>query len=352
MNTGGQTLAIISQNIASEKLNTSYFTPDIPHELLVVCQQEVKSPYNPTIVSDYYISTSELTPIADVFLNNPNAKIDKNLRMIVYSRNHRYIVKTGTIPIANKAGIKGAFAYGYQTLTSSTGNLTKTAGYSKGAVWATLEKNGTTYLFVNAHLPMDKKAPGLGVDYRTKAFKTILTKLAPLVTANTYIFFMGDLNFRMDEVGRNQLNPLLEQPLPISLTDISPTSGQSYTCKFIPTGTKDCRLQEIEPGVPPKDPTCFDNERIPSRCDRILVGDNNLPILDYKTFVLDTKFDHNGIYATFELSHIKSKYLSSMNHYGPRHSHPKILVSSTPVKQNHTYRVRRNIRRTRKQQRY
>jgi len=307
------TLGIISQNLASEKENTRYFTPNMPHDILVVCQQEVKSPYNPKIISDDYIRTNRLASIADVFLNNSNAKIDKNLRITVYSKDTSYTVKTGTIPIANKAGIRGAVAYGYQALTSGTGNLTKTAGFSKGAAWASLEKNGTTYLFVNAHLPMDKKAPGLGLDYRIKAFKTILTKLAPLVTANTYMFFAGDLNFRMDTAGKNQLYTLLEQPLPISLTDISPISRQQYTCKFLPNKTDECRLQEIKPGAPPTDPNCFDNERIPSRCDRILVGDNHLPILDYKTFVLDSKFDHNGIYATFELLS-QLKYTRSMVH--------------------------------------
>jgi len=165
------TLGIVSQNTASEKENKEYYTPNSNHTLLVVCQQEVKSPYNPTIISDDYIHDNKLLSVADVFLNNSKAKIDKNLRITVYSKDPSYIVKMGKIPVANKAGILGAVAYGYQTLTSSTGNLTKTAGYSKGAVWVSLEKSGTTYLFVNAHLPMDKKAPGLGVEYRIKAFK-------------------------------------------------------------------------------------------------------------------------------------------------------------------------------------
>jgi hypothetical protein len=188
-----------------------------------------------------------------------------------------------------------------------------------------------SFLFVNTHLPMSAKSPGRGIDYRIKAFKTILTKLSPHVTENTYLFVTGDLNFRII-ADKNQLNDLLAaDTLPIPLTDISPPSGQKYTCKFNTTGTTDCRHQIIRPGKAPTDPSCFDPKREPSRCDRVLIGDKNLEMMKYETFTIGSDFDHNGIYTVFRLPHTKSRLLSSYNHYGP------------------TRRKNRRVRRTRKQ---
>ena len=302
------TLGILTQNMDSQStLPANEFTPSMPHNILVICRQEVKDPDHAPLVPDTYLTTNGLFLISEVALNSSRTKSKQNVKMAVYSKDRTYIVEKGTIPVSIMAGVLGTITNIGQAY----------AGYSKGAVWTKLTKNGVSFLFVNAHLPMSAKSPGRGIDYRIKAFKTILTKLSPHVTENTYLFVTGDLNFRII-TGKHQLNDLLAaDTLPIPLTDISPPSGQKYTCKFKPIEATDCRKQIIRPGEAPIDPSCFDPKREPSRCDRILIGDKNLEMMKYETITIGSQFDHNGIYAVFRLPHTTSRLLSSYNYYGP-----------------------------------
>ena len=317
-------LGILSQNMASESTGPSEkFTPSMPHSVLVICRQEVRDPDNANLVPESYLSENKLVLRSEVALNDISKNTKQNVKILVYTKHTPYLIEKGVIPISAKAGVVGVIGNIYQGV----------AGYSKGAAWTKLNIDyHTSFLFVNVHLPMDKHAPGLGVDYRTSAFKTLLTNLLPHVTENTYLFITGDLNFRMDEAGKNQLNDLLAMDtLPISLTDISPPSEKQYTCKFNPTSTTECRMQKIIPGNTPRDPSCFDEKRIPSRCDRVLVGDKNLELLKYETFVIGSKFDHNGIYSVFRLPEIKKLVLLSHSPDSPPASPPASRSASPPA---------------------
>jgi endonuclease/exonuclease/phosphatase family metal-dependent hydrolase len=291
------TLGIISQNVAGNSMcgNDSSnvepicdkYKPHMSHDILVICRQEVNDKNNTDIVSKSYLTINRLSLASDVALNPSSSK---NLKMAVYTKDTDYNVQKGIIPIDAMPGIAGSLGSTF-------------IGYTKGAVWVKLTKNGKSFLFVNVHAPMNSGNKGLsGLEYRTKSFKSILTKIAPYVDANTYLFVIGDLNYRMDIVGKDQLDDLLATgTLPVSLTDISPPSGQQYTCKFNPSGSIPCRHQIIRPGTAPSDLSCFDPKRSPSRCDRILVGDTNLEMIKYETFTMGKHFDHNGIYAVFNL---------------------------------------------------
>lgn len=288
------TVGIITQNVASESVSPDEaFTPPNQPDILVICRQEVRDPDTASIVPDTFLKIYPFTH--EISLNKSSTKSKQNVKIAIYGKNRAWdTVQSGTIPVSAKAGIMGTFGNIYQSIR----------GYSKGAVWIQINKDASSFLFVNLHLPMDKKAPGLGYDYRKRAFYVILKKLKQMITPNTYLFVAGDLNFRINENNQDQLDRLLKFEFPpIPLIDVSDLSNipKQYTCKFKAIDNRVCRFQSVRPGYPAKDPRCFVEDRIPSRCDRILVGQQHLPLREYTTFALGSscKFDHNGVYVVF-----------------------------------------------------
>lgn len=187
--------------------------------------------------------------------------------------------------------------------------------YSKGAVWAKLSFPRYSILFINMHLPVKTsegsngklKNATLGNAYRTKMFKKILDLLSSKVDGNTHVIVGGDLNFRMNSKGEDQLDELLQgEGLPIPLKELPFPEGDkaAFTCKF--KEAKDfrndsCRLTELSNKSEVELP-CADEKRNPSRCDRFLIHKHRTIRVDmYKTAVLLPDSDHNAIYTSFRI---------------------------------------------------
>jgi hypothetical protein len=130
--------------------------------------------------------------------------------------------------------------------------------------------------------------------------------LAPLVDKDTTIIIGGDLNFRMDSNGTDQLNTILSSGLPYHLREMI-SGDKRLTCKFTTT-TRGCRTRRM----PTKglrnflatiQTECGAAGRIPSRCDRFLIGGLKKPhVLFQGVEVFLPESDHNGIYTCFDLS--------------------------------------------------
>lgn len=295
-------IAIISQNMAGNTnvLESEQFIPHGKHEIIAICRQEVKDPDHTQIVPESYFTENQLGILSEIALNKPSANTHQNVKMTVYGKiGKQYTINNGEIHVSPKDGIKGAFYNLGQVAT----------GFSKGAVWTKITMDAYSILIVNCHLPMDSDITA-GYEYRRKTLYKILTELRFQMDTRTYLIVTGDLNFRMDLTGRNQLNILLEEEHPFHLKDASSLNDAShnpkkYTYKFDEKRSYDtCRLQNVRAGLPPANMSCFvtkDSKRHPSRTDRVLLGDPTLKVTHYETFVLGATFDHNGIYCILDL---------------------------------------------------
>ena len=220
-------------------------------------------------------------------------------------------VEQGVIPIKVSKG-KGAlhFVQGLVSHVPLTG-----VGYSKGCLWAKLTYPSVSVLFINLHLPIKTstnsrgqlKNASMGYEYRKESFYNVLEILKDKVDANTYVIVGGDLNFRINANGDDQLSKLLDEntpQLPIPLRELPFPNGQdpSFTCKFKEVKSSkniNCRLQEISDEHKQE---CLDESRRASRCDRFLINKSkDIYVQQYKAAVLLGESDHNGIYASISL---------------------------------------------------
>ena len=191
-------------------------------------------------------------------------------------------------------------------------------GYSKGMVWVKLGFKESSVLFANMHLPMKKKTANLGLALREKAFALLLSELQKSMDDTTTLIVGGDLNFRMDYSGANQLTKLLntkytnlkELPFP-------DPSQRRYTCKFKPLSeaNESCEMKRLT-AVPSNAATaeaiaknlqkeCAVDNRIPSRCDRFLykaASSKSVDVSYQKALPLSEESDHNALLACITIS--------------------------------------------------
>jgi exonuclease III len=226
---------------------------------------------------------------------------DQNIFMTIYLKNSLANLITrgvysGSIPLAAGKSKWGFFAQ------------SELLGFSKGAVWAKIYFQNYSLLFVNMHLPVDKNKENMGVDFRREKFIEILNKIRGLVENDTYVIIGGDLNFRMSRSGVDQLDELLRTiQLPIQLQELPYPQGKSamFTCKFKEnTASTNCRTTRIANVLKGRstESSCFDKKRIPSRCDRFLIGAKpGIKVLDQDSFPFIHNSDHNAIYASIDI---------------------------------------------------
>jgi hypothetical protein len=190
-------------------------------------------------------------------------------------------------------------------------------GYSKGMVYAKVEfadSSEMPILFINMHLPMDGKLNNLGLNYRKSVLADLLEKLlrSGQIYGDTRIIIGGDLNFRMNVNGINQLNTLLSNvntPFEYYLRELPfPNGEKQLTCKFT-THNSTCRTRKIPKNNVTKflknvQKTCGSAKRIPSRCDRFLISKppiTNVNVLMHEAIYILPESDHNGLAACFDL---------------------------------------------------
>ncbi len=224
---------------------------------------------------------------------NPTAK-SQNIITKLFSRVQPAELVKGSIPVKIKESFKGSLAFAGQKLFT---------GYSKGAVYIYVKfPMGTSYLFINCHLPINTKKNNYGYNYRKSIFEQLLSSITQKFSSdpNLLVVVGGDLNFRYLNQ-QDQLNTALQSsPILSEYTEFPYLSGseKAYTCKFKYESSEECRLTPF--GQNGKNTSCRDEDREPSRCDRFLYKGMNKPTVEaqYVDVLLDES-DHNAVFLTF-----------------------------------------------------
>lgn len=176
------------------------------------------------------------------------------------------------------------------------------------------------YTFLASHMPINTKVDDLGYAERVEAMKQSVAKvvlpLTPATPKNRLLVWAGDLNFRTDAGGKDQLTEALrsEQGFGISLReDEARLLQMKPTCKMVPCTDQACPI--CRQRVSESDPTCYQTEtkkgqRVPSRCDRVLhafvprSSASSVTQTAYNAFSAPAVriSDHNAVVADFVLN--------------------------------------------------
>ncbi len=239
---------------------------------------------------------------------------NQNILTKVYtSKKGNPVVTKGTIPLSIRDTSKHKILLLAQR---ATGEITK------GAVWIHLKYNQYSLLFINLHLPVKTnvekingvktrilKDPTLGYEYRKQSLLSIFEKLKPLIDETTFTVVGGDLNFRINPNGEDQLTTLLQSYPYMKEFPFPDESSKTFTCKFKTEeeykgseNLKSCRLTKIQNVNQPKE--CMDEDRVPSRCDRFLYHTTNYePTVEKQESIVYLKnSDHNALFLVFTLA--------------------------------------------------
>lgn len=320
-------ITLFSCNLANGKDISKLPTAGIVDETTDIFVEMTQEDFRPLGKSSIFqvSSRGNLTYCGFQSLNNKSTT--QNLVMRMYAKGGGDIViDKGSMPIAPKGKANWKYSAQKTLAESSLGSL----GYSKGMVWMKI-KGDHSMLFVNMHLPMSSKKEGLGLAMRKAAFGKLLNHLAPLVDNNTCVFIGGDLNFRMDYSGFNQLTDLLEKRQGNKMSflqeiDFINPADRRFTCKFrslvpkpsifgagkmVDAACAEKRLTSVPLNSSKMKNTMLDLqkrcgfiERIPSRCDRFLARPARgmgIEVLAHKADILIPDSDHNAIYTTFNI---------------------------------------------------
>lgn len=308
-------IGVLSQNLGelteSPFLNETSILSLTPHLYIEMTQEDGRRQdgtplVEPSLLQDY-------THLTSVSLNG-NQQTHQNILMNVYARQGQQlsVVAEGHEIIAPK---DSKLRLGLQTIAKA---LHTGYGYSKGMVYVKIKSPTKSLLFINMHLPVKTKAVNgvlkdetLGLDVRRAAFFELLEKLSKsgILDDEPAVFVAGDLNFRMDKYGRNQLNTIIQnEPNRIlNLKELWQSPGEKkLTCKFTKKNAA-CRLRNVpehnlENFLNNIQEDCGNSMRTPSRCDRFLVSDKPLIRVRLNTvkYLIESS-DHNAILCCYDL---------------------------------------------------
>jgi hypothetical protein len=297
-------IAVLSQNCAGLNADISFdkLLSGDPEVYIEMTQEDARPVNGQTLLQSEGLG--EYRILTTVALNTGAST--QNLIMTCLTKAPIDYV-SGSIPISPSGNKIALYAQG---LAHSVSRI----GYSKGAVYIKL-LGPRPILFINMHLPMSGakdfftgalKNSTLGLAYRTAALHELLAGVRDLVDARTTVFIGGDLNFRMDADGTDQLDTLLATgDLPYGLQEVvGPT--KTVSCKFT-RRSRACRTRRLprtglRKFLAQVQTECGDKGRVPSRCDRFLVGGAGILSVRFigsEVFMPDS--DHNGIYTCFDL---------------------------------------------------
>jgi hypothetical protein len=189
---------------------------------------------------------------------------------------------------------------------------------SKGSVFIKLSGDNQDLFFIGSHLPMDKHKDDLGLQIRLDAMDQVIkylrNNLDPKRKFN--ILWTGDLNFRKDDYGNDQLLMSLHYGIdsngnPLEFEDLSQIDNYGPTCKTVMYDEKQfCDETCKTTGC---DNSCYEidgkkGKRIPSYCDRVIGYNNVGHYTNYNTVSFlanEYEFikysDHNPIMTTVNL---------------------------------------------------
>jgi len=220
-------ISLFTCNLASASVSPNIITKDVFVCSPTIHVEMTQEDYRPKEAGSVFaIGTipGTLLPKSTVTLNK--GATTQNIVIRLFST-----ADVGTITTGSKAiGAKGKnnWKFGAQKALAAIGTG---LGASKGAVWIKISQP-TPMLFVCMHLPMKGDSPNLGLNIRTKALYRILREITPLVDATTSVFIGGDLNFRMDYSGMNQLTKELTKIPYLKEIPFVNEADRIFTCKF------------------------------------------------------------------------------------------------------------------------
>jgi len=271
------------------------------------------------------ISTSAATNFSKTKQNPLSSRPPNNTQKIILKNVNTYEKNVSPNTLYTKKGVG-------QYVTQVLG-----VGYSKGMVCIIANISGRKCIFVNMHLPVQSRYNDMGYDYRKEKLFELLNMLKSKygIDPTTFLFIGGDLNFRMNFTGYDQLTTLLTHPnLPIRLDELCfpKSSGKRITCKFEVTKIINpirrglCRTRKMPINEPITQflegvqRNCGVSDRVPSRCDRFLVYPSKVikTVLIHEAKDLLKASDHNGLLACFDLKPLKQTHsLSEILGKGP-----------------------------------
>jgi hypothetical protein len=317
-------VGVLSQNLGEIRtqpnINDNTVIALNPDLYVEMTQEDGRIPDGSPIINKAMI-LSKYQLLEHVSLNG-NQQTHQNIALNLYIRNDApkaayTISNKGTGVIAPKGSSIRLFAQEIAK-TLHTGY-----GYSKGMVYAKINTPKRPILFVNMHLPMKAtvvdgklKNATLGLEFRKVSFFNLLVKLKSdgLLEDKPLLFVGGDLNFRMDLSGINQLNTIIknEPRLLYGLQELGSPNGEprGITCKFdTEKHNSECRSRKLpknQANIPQFLTTiqknCGEPLRTPSRCDRFLVSSDIEPLevlLNTSKYIL-LESDHNAIMCCFQ----------------------------------------------------
>jgi hypothetical protein len=317
-NLGGSSDATFNLSEFIEKGPTA--DPDIYVEF---SQEDNRKLDGTSLINPIILKNNNYTFLAQESLNG-HTKAKQNIVSTVFVKSdvNVNVLNQGQISLAPQPDAFGRLKYLGSFIASS---LHTGQGFTKGVVYIKLKIGKTHLLLLNMHLPVITASknghpvdPTLGFEYRRISFEYLLNELTKLklIDSTTTVLIGGDLNFRQDENGLNQLNVLLsgkkgyKQTLARELKELPTPNGSTkrITCKFRNPRAK-CRTRNAPKNgfnkefIKQTQNECGDEQRTPSRCDRFLMmSDLPVDVIYYQSKFIQLESDHNAVLATLDIN--------------------------------------------------
>ena len=313
-------IGVLSYNVAELAESPNLADPGVialnPDIYVEMTQEDYRKPDGTPLLNSAILESNGYNNIVSVSLNGE--RTTKNIVLNLYAKTDSgiTIIDKGVKAVSPKEEHKSL-----SLAAQLVGKKLHTGfGFTKGVVYIKI-MGDRPILFMNMHLPIDTSEKdgklvnaSMGLEYRKKILVKLLNKLEGrgILDDNPILFVGGDLNFRMDFRGMNQLNQFLASNAPILhyLRELpSPNNSKQLTCKF--NGhNRNCRTQKM-----PKNnigaflnnvqKSCGNPKRVPSRCDRFLIsttpGDKVKVLLHTAKYLLPES-DHNGLLTCFDIT--------------------------------------------------
>ena len=322
-------ISLLTQNLASAKeasFNLSDFItkePTANPDIYVEFSQEDNRKLDGTsLIEPSILSNNNYKLLTQESLNG-HTRAKQNIVSTVFIKDGSpvKVLNKGQISILPQPNAYGHLKYAASFLASA---LHTGKGFSKGVVYIKIEIGKIRLLLLNMHLPVITQSkhghpidPTLGFDYRSTSFEYLLKELIKLklIDSSTSVLIGGDLNFRQDENGIDQLNVLLagkqgyKSLMTRTLKELPVPTGSTkrITCKFRNPWTR-CRTRNAPKNgfnkefIKQTQEQCGDELRTPSRCDRFLImADVPVNIIYYQSRFIQKTSDHNAVLATLDM---------------------------------------------------
>eukprot|EP00794_Sanderia_malayensis_P014008 gene14008-15466_t len=271
------------------------YSDEEPADIYAIGIQEV--PYDPqSLLMDYYIRNDPWSQQIVAFLRCHGIVMVEKIRMIGLLL--IIAVKSKHLPFAREKRT----------------SFVRTAFWglvgSKGAVATRIDLYGESFCFINAHLTSGDEY----AEYRNKEYQSIMRKLffpgckTSSVNDHRFIFFFGDMNYRIDDLDIDVVKDYVKQKeVSVLLTyDQLNRNKKEEKCfdgfqegaiNFSPTYKYDLGTSTFDTS---------EKIRKPAWCDRVLwkeqlIDQPRVHLVEYTSFDSYFTSDHKPIHAVFDI---------------------------------------------------